>query len=113
MHRVAVDRTHAAPVVEAAGEVDAFAAADLERAFAEVVTESRVVIDLGGVTFLDSTALGIAVRVMREIDVAGGAAALVLPRGSARRIFEITTLDKVLTVAESRAEAIARLDSAG
>ena len=96
-------------VVRGAGELDAYAASDLEGAFAQVISEPRVVVDLGAVSFLDSTALGVAVRVMREVSEAGGKAILVMPRGSARRIFEITTLDKVLPVAESSEEALARL----
>lgn len=109
VHRVTVERTEDAAVVQGAGELDAYAASDLEGAFAEVLTEPRLVVDLAAVTFLDSTALGVAVRVMRQVAGSGGAAVLVLPRGPARRIFEITTLDKVLPVAESRADALARL----
>ena len=36
---------------------------------------------------------------------------IVLPAGPARRIFEITTLDRVLALAPSRADALAALTS--
>ena len=85
VHRVAVEREGAAVVVRGAGELDAYAASDLEGAFAQVISEPRVVVDLASVSFLDSTALGVAVRIMRQVDEAGGEAILVLPRGSARR----------------------------
>ena len=109
MHRVAVDRSAAGAVVAARGELDAYAEPDVASAFEEVVGESRLVVDLEAVSFLDSTALGTVVRSLREVGERGGDALIVLPRGSARRIFEITTLDRVLPVTESRAQAIEAL----
>lgn len=106
MHSVELDRMAGAVLVSAAGELDAFVAPDLERAFADAAQSARVVVDLGSVSFLDSTALGIVVRALREIGERGGAATIVLPRGSARRIFEITTLDRVLPVVEDREAAL-------
>ncbi len=106
MHRVIVDRSAAVAVVVARGELDAYSAPDLEAAFADVGAETPVVVDLDSVSFLDSTALGAVVRAVREIDERGGRALVVLPRGPARRIFEITALDSALPVAESRAQAL-------
>ena len=60
-------------------------------------------------SFLDSTALGAVVRSFRELGERGGEALVVLPATAARRIFEITTLDRVLPTAPSRAAAIAAL----
>jgi anti-sigma B factor antagonist len=109
MHSVTVDRSAAVAVVRARGELDAFSAPDLEAAFADVGAETHVVVDLGSVSFLDSTALGAVVRAVRDIGEHGGRALVVLPRGPARRIFEITTLDSVLPVAETRAQALRSL----
>lgn len=109
MHHVAIDRSTSVPVVAARGELDAYAEPDLASAFAEVVAERGLIVDLEAVSFLDSTALGTVVRSLREVGERGGEALIVLPRGSARRIFEITTLDRVLPVTESRAQAIEAL----
>jgi anti-anti-sigma factor len=109
MHRVIVDRSDDVALVTARGELDAYAEPDLATAFADLGAESRVAVDLHGVSFLDSTALGAVVRSVREITERGGRAVVVLPGGSARRIFEITTLDRVLPVAESRAQAVRSL----
>jgi anti-sigma B factor antagonist len=107
MHRVEIDRSAEVAVIAARGELDAHAAPDLVEAFAHVAGESRIVVDLLAVSFLDSTALGVVVRAVRELDERAGSSRIVLPRGAARRIFEITTLDRVLAVAPSRAEAVA------
>ena len=112
VHRIRVERDGdgAVGVLRATGELDAFAVPDLEGAFAEVVALDRVVVDLEGVSFLDSTALGTLVHQVRRVQAHDGAAVrVVLPAGTARRIFEITTLDRVLPVAPSVGEALAEL----
>ncbi|HYI75682.1 MAG TPA: STAS domain-containing protein [Gaiellaceae bacterium] len=106
MHRVTTNRSGAVPVVVARGELDAFAEPDLSAAFAELANELQVVVDLEAVSFLDSTALGAVVRSVREVGERGGEALVVLPATAARRIFEITTLDRVLPTSPSRAQAL-------
>lgn len=107
MHRVEVERSSGVVVITARGELDAFAAPDLGRALGEIAAGERSVVDLRAVSFLDSTALGIVVRAVREIDERGDVSRIVLPTGAARRIFEITTLDQVLSVESSRDQALA------
>lgn len=114
VHRIRVaqdgDGDAAVGVVRATGELDAFAVPDLEGAFAEVIAHDRVLVDLEGVSFLDSTALGTLVHQVRRVQAQDGAdVRVVLPEGTARRIFEITTLDRVLPVASSLGEALAEL----
>jgi anti-sigma B factor antagonist len=115
MHRVHVERVEHAAVVVAHGELDAFTASALSDAFAEGASEGddHVVIDLSRVSFMDSTALGLVVRAVNEITDRGGDVRLVLPLENARRIFEITTLDRVLPVEPSRAEALRAMAASG
>ena len=110
VHRIRVERDGAGAVgvVHATGELDAFAAPDLESAFAELRGLDGMVIDLAAVSFLDSTALGTLVHEVRRVQ-GNTSVRVVLPDGSARRIFEITTLDRVLPVAATLAEAFAEL----
>jgi anti-sigma B factor antagonist len=108
MHRVQVDTDSGMTVVRGEGELDAYAAPDLSATF-EGVGAGRVVIDLDAVSFMDSTALGLVVRAVRELRERGGDVRVVLPRSAARRIFEITTLDGTLPVCPSRNEALAEL----
>ena len=95
-------------IVSAEGELDAYAAPELE-ALLEAANGKRLVVDLGRASFLDSTALGIVVKAVREVSERGGEARVVLPSGTARRIFELTTLDRVLPIAPNRAEAVSAL----
>jgi anti-sigma B factor antagonist len=109
MHRVLIERDAGATIVLASGELDAFVAPDLAAAFAEIDGEHRVIADLTQVSFLDSTALGLIVRAWRELAEAGAEVRIVLPSGSAQRIFEITGLDRALPIARSRAAALEEL----
>ena len=105
---VRVERDGQAVVVSGHGELDAFTAEDLADALAQAGDGSadRLVIDLTRVSFMDSTALGLVVRKVNESLDVGGGARVVLPESSARRIFEITTLDRVLPIAPSRRDAL-------
>src|SRR5262245_20442118 len=113
MHDVRTERERGVGVVRAAGELDAFAAPDLQSAFGELQGEHLVLADLGSVSFMDSTALGVVVRSVRDLTDEGAHVRVVLPRGAARRIFEITALDGVLPVVDDRVAAIGELEAAG
>lgn len=108
MHHVQVERESGATVVSGEGELDAYAAPDLNAIF-DGMDADRVVVDLDAVSFMDSTALGLVVRAVRVLTEGGGAVRVVLPRSAARRIFEITTLEGTLPVCSSRDEALREL----
>jgi anti-sigma B factor antagonist len=108
-HRITVENDEHPACVTATGELDAFVAPDLTAALDELGDAGGVLFDLARVSFLDSTALGLVVRAVREIAERGGDARVVLPQSAARRIFEITTLDRVLPVAQSRDDGLAEL----
>ncbi|HEX2302290.1 MAG TPA: STAS domain-containing protein [Gaiella sp.] len=99
-------------IVTLRGELDAHDAPRLRELFGEAMEQvqgadrPRVVLDLTGVAFLDSTALGTMVGVLRRVREAGGELRVVLPETTARRIFEITGLDDVLSVYPTRAAAL-------
>jgi anti-sigma B factor antagonist len=112
MHRVESELRDGVVVISAGGELDAFAAPDLSAAFSSDETARGLIVDLESVSFLDSTALGVVVRQLRGATERGCAARVVLPRGSARRIFEITTLDRVLPIAAGLPQALAALTPA-
>jgi anti-sigma B factor antagonist len=107
VHSVAIqEEGSAAVVVVGSGELDAFAAPALSSELDAVRGRGGVVVDLSRVSFMDSTILGLVVRATRELDEAGTQVRIVLPSGPARRIFEITALDTVLPVADTRGSAL-------
>jgi anti-sigma B factor antagonist len=105
-----VERFPGGLVLGLSGELDAYHAPALRELFSELVEDTAgqvVVLDLTDVSFLDSTALGTMVGALRRVRQAGGELRVVLPETPARRIFELTSLDRVLDIRASRAEAIA------
>jgi anti-sigma B factor antagonist len=92
------------------GELDAHDAPELREAFGEALrgapAGARVVLDLAQVSFLDSTALGSIVGLLRRVREADGDLRVVLPSAPAVRIFEITGLDAVLATYPTRAAAL-------
>jgi anti-sigma B factor antagonist len=109
MHDVSIGQQEGTAVVLASGELDAYAAPDLVAAFTALTDSPSVVADLSRVSFLDSTALGEIVRAARARKELGAELRIVLPAGPARRIFEMTQLDRVLPIAETRSAAIGEL----
>ena len=96
--------------VSLSGELDAYDAPVLRAAFAELAAGRSgqvFVLDLSAVSFLDSTALGTMVGLLRRVREGNGELRVVLPDTPARRIFEVTALDKALDVWPSRQAALA------
>ena len=97
-------------LVEVFGELDLATAprlcAVLDEARAQRVR--RVVIDLTGVDFCDSTGLRALLGASTELRHAGGRLAVaVLPNGAVSRLFEITGIGENLPTSNSQEEAIA------
>jgi anti-sigma B factor antagonist len=109
MHRVDVELHPHVAIVVAAGELDAYVLPNLASAFTEVRGARGVIADLEQVSFMDSSALGQVVRAARELEESGADVRIVLPSGPARRIFEITALDRALPVAATRLAALVDL----
>ena len=68
---------------------------------------TRIVLDLSQVDFIDSTALRVLVSVHKRMPAGGFA--LVCPHARIRRIFDLTALDRVLTLTDTVDEALALL----
>jgi anti-sigma B factor antagonist len=109
VHRIRIDHEQDAAILRAEGEFDAYAAPDLGSGLDEAASAGPFVADLSKVSFMDSTALGVLVRALKDATARGVAARVVLPRSAARRIFEITTLDQALPIADSPASALREL----
>ena len=70
-------------------------------------TYARVIIDFGNVGFLDSSALGAFVALLRRLTQKGGSLRIAALRPSVKMIFEVTRLDRVFASAATVDEAVA------
>ena len=95
-----VSRTDRRVVVTLRGDVDVYSSAQLREALTDLIDDGpgAIVLDLSGLDFLDSTGLGVLVGAQKRLVQRGGELILRAPRPGARKVFEITGLDKVFTV---------------
>ncbi len=96
-------------IVRAVGEIDIATMGAFRSVLEElmVVGHVRLVVDLSGVTFMDSTGLGVLIGVRRKIGVFRGELALVADQPFLVRLLEITALDRVFTRFASVEDAFA------
>jgi anti-sigma B factor antagonist len=102
-----VDAVGEAWVVRLGGELDLYNAAQVRDALREACSDSpeRVVVDLGEVEFLDSTALGVLIEA-RTMLANRRAFVLAAPGLETRRALQISGLDRHFTVHETVTEAL-------
>jgi anti-sigma B factor antagonist len=94
-------------VVTLAGELDLYNAESVRHALLGACADApeRIVVDLGEVEFIDSTALGVLIEARTKLDN-GRAFLLASPGLETRRALEISGLDRHFTVHGSVSEAL-------
>jgi anti-sigma B factor antagonist len=102
------DEVDGIPVVSATGEIDVATAPPLRDRLQALTTsgKSTVVVDLLGVSFLDSTALGVLVGALKRCREAGGDLPLVIAEPRILKVFEITGLTGVFPIFEHVRDAV-------
>lgn len=95
-------------VVSLVGELDLYNAHEVRDTLLECCAESpeRLVVDLSGVTFIDSTALGVLIEARTRLPNRRGFL-LAAPGLETRRALEISGLDRHFSVHESLDDALA------
>jgi anti-sigma B factor antagonist len=95
-------------VVEAAGELDISTSPEFKRCVTCAIEEgaARVVVDLSGVSFIDSSALGALVGATRRSAQRGAKLMIVCPAGNVARVIAITGLNRALAIYATRAAAL-------
>lgn len=90
-------------VVTASGELDLYTAPRLQTALAALLRDpvDRVVVDLSGVEFCDSTGMNVLLAAMKRVQENGGTFELAAPRPAVRRILQVTGLDTVFDIHEA------------
>src|SRR5688572_10870340 len=96
-------------VIALGGEVDLYTAPEFKQQLLEVIRQGAkdVVVDFTETTFIDSTTLGVLVGGVKRLRPNGGRLSLVCSDRNIAKIFEITGLNKVFDIYESRDEAVA------
>ena len=89
-------------IVIVSGEIDLYTAPRLHSELAAVIASAapapRVIIDLSGVEFCDSTGMNVLLSCLRQVQERGGELALAAPRPAIKKILQVTGLDSVFTI---------------
>jgi len=98
-------------LVELSGEVDLYTAPRFKEDLVGLIETGveAIVVDLSRVTFIDSTALGVIIGGVKRLRERDGRLVIVAGSRPVVRILGITGLDQVLTVFDTRDEALAAL----
>ncbi|HIE08362.1 MAG TPA: anti-sigma factor antagonist [Armatimonadetes bacterium] len=98
-------------VIKVRGDVDIYTAPQLRETIHKVVDAGRsdVIVDLGGVDFIDSTGLGVLIGGLRRARERGGELVIASPSERVRRILEITDLRRIFRIFKTADEAISAL----
>lgn len=101
-------------VIAVAGQADLHTAPELRSTIGQALDAGRyqLVVDLTETTFIDSMTLGVLLGALKRLKPQSGRMAIVCPDPHLRRVFEITSLDRVLDLSDSREGAVTRVLSA-
>ncbi len=102
---------HGITVVVLEGELEVSEAPALRDLLGSLVAgpQSRVLLDLGQVSFIDSSGIGVLIGAHRRAEEAGARVGLAAPNAGVRRVFELTRTDRVLRIYDSVPDGVAAL----
>ena len=100
---LAVDERDGWTVLAVSGELDMATAPAVRERLHGLLADGhdKLVVDLDEVGFLDSTALGVLVGVLKRVRTQGGDLHLVCTQPRVLKVFEITRLDQAFTIRDS------------
>ena len=95
-------------VLSVRGEVDVYTAPKFRERLIQLVSDGkhRIIVDLEGVDFLDSTGLGVLVGGLKRLRSHDGDLLLVCTQSRILKVFEITGLTKVFSIYDSVEDAV-------
>ena len=89
-------------IVIATGEIDLYTAPRLHSELAAVIANAapatRVIVDMSGVEFCDSTGMNVLLSSLRQVRERDGELELAAPRPAVMKILHVTGLDAVFTI---------------
>ena len=95
-------------LVELVGELEVVSVEEFSVRMADLDGGGRlhVVIDVAGITFIDSSGINALIRAIRSVEARGGTAVVASPSAVAQRVFAITRLPQLVPVEQDRSTAL-------
>jgi anti-sigma B factor antagonist len=104
-----VTQSSGVAIVAPRGDLDMATVQDVRRALAGLLDrgQSRLLVDLDDVGYIDSSGIGALIGAMKQARAAGGDVRLCALQDDVRAIFEITRLEQAMSIHPTRQEALA------
>lgn len=98
-------------IIEVAGELDLYTAPRLKETLLTALEGDtlKILVDIAGVHFIDSSALGVLIGGVKRLKPKGGKMVLVSVDENVNWIFQITGLNSVFDIFATREEALKKL----
>jgi anti-sigma B factor antagonist len=96
-------------VMSVQGEIDLYTVPRLQKELGSALAAGsppRLIVDLSGVDFCDSTGVNALLAAHRQARESGGDLELAAPRTAVRKILQVTGLEAVFTVVDNPAPAV-------
>jgi anti-sigma B factor antagonist len=96
-------------LLELAGEIDLHESPQVKAQLEPLIAAKtpRILVDLSGVSYIDSSGLALFIEAMQRAQAYGGKFSLCSLRPNVRVIFDISRLDQVFTIFPNREAAVA------
>jgi len=97
--------------ITAEGEIDVYTLGKLKEAVTLAFSSgvSHLVIDIGRVTYIDSSGLGLLLGLHKQLEKAHGSLIVTGPDSEVRQVFRVTNADRLLKIMNTKEEAAQHL----
>lgn len=105
---VKIEEKNGVKVCYADGDIDINSSPQIKKVFDKVVQEKseKVLINLKGVGYIDSSGLATLVEILKNFRSRGGKLKLCSLSNKVKSLFEITKLEKLFDIADTEEEAV-------
>jgi anti-sigma B factor antagonist len=106
--QIEVAKTGSVTVMDIEGRIDSGTASGLSQALSEAIEKgaTRLVIDLEGVDYVSSAGLRELVTALKKVNQDDGDLRLASPSDRVREVLELSGLDSILSVYDTRGDAV-------
>ena len=111
--QINIEEKSGVAVVLVKGDIDINTSPDIKRFFDDLIKDrkEKVVIDLDGVSYVDSSGLATFVEILKKLRSYGGKLKLTNLSSKVRGLFEITKLTKLFDIFDDQAGALGSFGS--
>lgn len=95
-------------IIEVAGEIDIYNCGELRKIIDEYINRkiARIVVDLGKVTYIDSSTIGVLLSEQKRLELQKGGLKLLNVKGAPRNVIEMARLQGVFAIFDDEKKAI-------